>query len=121
MLWIFGLPIAVLLGRFLGALDGADDVAEPGDEADHEEREHEPRRGAELAIEPHAEQQADHDRDAELEPDRARRERIERATRAASCGIGEDRAGLAHGISMRLLHEETVRHFAAMARARLHC
>src|SRR5580693_5895159 len=110
MLRMLGLPTIVVLRGLFGALDGAKHVAKPGDQTDHEEREHQPWRRAGFAVEPHAEQQADDHRDAELEPDRARRELVERAAAALRGGIDE----LAHGLWMQLLHRETLRHFAAM-------
>src|SRR5271154_6128096 len=104
MLRMLGLPTAILalLDRrgLLGARDRTQHVAESGDQADHQEREHEPRLGAESAIEPHAEEQAHDYGDAELEPDRARGQRVVRALAAAR---GRIDAGV-HGLSMRLLH-----------------
>src|SRR5690349_12615714 len=54
--------------------DRAQHAAEPGDRAEDQEHDEEPRRRAELAVEPAAEQRAEADRDPELEAGGARRQ-----------------------------------------------
>src|SRR5256885_15763000 len=61
----------------VGALrprDRAQHAAEPGDRAKDQEHDQEPRRRAELAVEPAAEQRADGNREPELEAGGARRQ-----------------------------------------------
>src|SRR5262245_1366477 len=90
-------------------------AAEPGDEAEHEPHEHQPRRGAELAIEKHPDQEPDDHRDAELETDR-RGGQVAVRPPARSCDWVDDR----HVLQMRVAPGQILRQIAAMPRRGLH-
>src|SRR3569623_3074780 len=98
----------------VGAPDGANHAAESGNEAERQPQQHHPRRRMEVLTEPPAEQQADADREAELETDRARRKGV-----VALPAVLRDRVCV-HGLGMRVRALRILRHFAAMTRAGLH-
>src|SRR4051812_47515860 len=81
--------LADMAVRLLGSLDRAQHAAEASDQAKAEEQEHHPWLGAELAIEPHPDQDADHDPEAELEADRARRQALVHPVGLACGGIDD--------------------------------
>src|SRR5437879_123188 len=98
MRWIDGL---LTIGLAICLLDGMEHAAESGGKADREEQQHHPRLGAELAVEPQAEQDSDQHRHPELEPYRARRQRAIEAL----AFLGWSRRGLRrHGLLMRVVH-----------------
>src|SRR3569623_1503453 len=104
----------LLSGIAVGALDGANHTAESGNEAERQPQQHHPWLRMQVLIEPPAEQQADADREAELETDRARRKGV-----VALPAFLRDRVCV-HGLGMRVRALRILRHFAAMTRAGLH-
>src|SRR5687767_601285 len=115
---MLGLAMCGLLAMSILATHGPQHAAEAGREAEAEEREHEPRRGAELPIEIHPDQQADDDREAELEAYGGRAQVAVRASRHRRCRV--DDGLLEHGGLMQLRRGQILRQIAAMPRLGAH-
>src|SRR4051812_39077136 len=104
----FGLLVARC---FVDSIDGAEHTAEGRTETKDEPQEHHPRLRAEPLVHVDADDEANRDRQAHLETDRARIQRVVHTLSLAGGGVG---SSYAHAVSMRVLLHRILRHFAAM-------